>query len=303
MPNKQRTLEIDGRNVQLSNVDKKLYPAGFTKGDVIDYYRRIAPFMLPHLRGRAVTFVRFPDSVEGDRFFEKHVPRGAPKWVRTARVPSTGEPGSGEMIEHPLVGDAPSLVWAANLAALELHVPQWTVGRSGVPKVPDRMVFDLDPGSGATVIECCRVAERLCAILIEDGLDPMVKTSGSKGLQVYCGVRTRQRERTSNYAKGLAHHLAEQTPQRVVAKMAKTLRAGKVFIDWSQNNPAKTTVAPYSLRGRDRPTVSTPITWDEVRDCGRVEDLSFTADDVLGRVEEFGDLFEGLHESRQPLPR
>jgi bifunctional non-homologous end joining protein LigD len=194
------------------------------------------------------------------------------------------------------------LVWAANLAALELHVPQWTVGPGPVRRAPDRLVFDLDPGPGTTVVECCRVAERLREILVGDGLTPFAKTSGSQGMQLYCGIRTRSPERPSAYAKALAQRLTAETPDKVTATMAKAARPGKVFIDWSQNNPSKTTIAPYSLRGRDHPTVSTPITWDEVGACRRAAQLVFTAEDVLDRVEDIGDLLADIGKTRVALP-
>jgi bifunctional non-homologous end joining protein LigD len=191
-------------------------------------------------------------------------------------------------------------VWAANLAALELHVPQWTFGPNG-REAPDRLVFDLDPGPDTTIVECCRVAERLLDLLVADGLTPVAKTSGSKGLQLYVGIHTTDPKRLSVYAKTLAEQLAADTPDRVVAKMAKHLRRGKVFIDWSQNNPAKTTIAPYSLRGRTHPTVSTPVTWDKVRACRQPEQLVVTADDVLDRVERRGDLFADVTDTHAEL--
>lgn len=192
-------------------------------------------------------------------------------------------------------------MWAANLAALELHVSQWTIGRATTRQAPDRLVFDLDPGPGVSVVECCRVAERLQDILTGDGLSPLLKTSGSKGRQICCGVNTRNPDRTAAYAKALAEQLAGELPDLVVAKMAKTLRTNRILIDWSQNHPAKTTIAPYSLRGRDRPTASTPITWDEVRACRSPEELTFTAEDVLYRVEEHGDLLADLADTRVAL--
>ncbi|MEV6609763.1 DNA ligase D [Kutzneria sp. NPDC051319] len=296
-------VQVENRRVTLSNLDKQLYPDGYSKAQVIQYYTLIAPVLLPHLSGRPVTFIRFPDGVGGQHFFAKNIAEGAPDWVRTARLPHSGSRGREGVIEYPLIDDLPSLVWAANLAALELHVPQWTLGPGSTRRPPDRLVFDLDPGPGATIVECARVAERLREILVGDGLTPVSKTSGSKGMQVCCGIRTRTPERPSQYAKALAELLAAQTPGLVTAKMAKALRPGKVFIDWSQNNPAKTTVAPYSLRGRDRPTVSTPITWDEVTACRRPQDLVFTAEEVLDRVEKMGDVFADLATTRVALPR
>jgi bifunctional non-homologous end joining protein LigD len=294
-------VRVGKRQLTLSNLDKALYPDGFTKSEVIHFYSTIAPALLPHLAGRPVTFIRFPDGVGGQQFFEKSVPRGAPNWLRTASLPSSGSRGSGDTIDYVLLDDLPALVWAANLAALELHVPQWTVGPGATRRLPDRIVFDLDPGPGTSIVECARVAERLHDVLVEDGLTPMAKTSGSKGMQVYAGVRVRSAERTSAYAKALAQRFAAQTPDLVTAKMTKNLRLGKVFIDWSQNNPAKTTVAPYSLRGRDHPTVSTPVMWEEVRRCRRREQLVFTAEQVLDRVDEFGDLFADLAQTRVAL--
>lgn len=300
VPEKKITVQVADRRLTLSNLDKPLYPDGFTKGEVINYYSRAAPVLLPHLAGRPVTFIRFPDGVGGQQFFEKNVAKGAPGWLRTVVLPSTGSRGSGDSIEYPLIEDLPSLVWAANLAALELHVPQWTVG--GRQRLPDRLVFDLDPGEGTTVVDCCRVAARLHDALLGDGLTPFAKTSGSKGMQVCAGIRTRSAQAPSAYARALAEEFAAQTPELVTAKMTKSLRTGKVFIDWSQNNPAKTTIAPYSLRGREKPTVSTPVTWAEVRTCRRAEQLVFTADEVLDRIARLGDPMAGLEESRTRLP-
>ncbi|WP_020672839.1 non-homologous end-joining DNA ligase [Amycolatopsis nigrescens] len=293
-------VEVSGRRLTLSNLDKVLYPdVGFTKGEVLDYYRRVAPVMLPHLAGRPVTFSRYPDGVDGQQFYQKDVSPHVPDWVRTARLSHKGE----EVNHYPLVDDLPTLIWAANLAALELHVPQWKVGPRDTRRNPDLLVFDLDPGQPADVVDCCRVAERLCEVLTEDGLAPAPKTSGSKGLQIYCGIRTRSPDSAREYAKAVAERLAAESPGRIVARMTKSLRHGKVFIDWSQNNQAKTTVAPYSLRGRARPTVSTPVTMDEIRACRTAEDLVFTSDDVLDRLEEHGDLFAGLPTARGTLPR
>lgn len=297
------TVRVGERQLTLSNLEKVLYPRhGFTKGEVLDYYTRIAPVLLPHIQDRAMTFVRFPDGVTAGSFFEKDVSRHAPDWVGLARLTVGGRGKDSEIVAYPLINDLPELVWAANLAALELHIPQWTVGPDGEPRTPDRLVFDLDPGPGATVVDCCRVAERLHDVLTGHGLTPVAKTSGSKGMQLYAGVRTSSGGETSEYAKALAERLAGETPDLVVARMTKTLRPGKVFIDWSQNNPAKTTIAPYSLRGRDLPTVSTPVTWDEVRACRHVSHLTFTADEVLDRVEDLGDLFAEVDANRAEIP-
>ncbi len=296
-------MRVGERQLTLSNLEKVLYPRhGFTKGEVLDYYTRIAPVLLPHIRDRAMTFVRFPDGVDGGSFFEKDVSRHAPEWVRTARLTVGGRGGDPEIVAYPLINDLPQLVWAANLAALELHVHQWTVEPGDERSTPDRLVFDLDPGPGATVVDCSRVAERLHGVLTGHGFTPVAKTSGSKGMQVYAGVETDDPGAPSRYAKALADRLAAETPDLVVARMTKNLRPGKVFIDWSQNNPFKTTVAPYSLRGRDEPTVSTPVTWDEVRACRHVSHLRFTAGDVLARVEDTGDLFADLDRTRAPIP-
>lgn len=303
MPAGERVaVRVDGRNLTLSNLDKVLYPeAGFTKRDVIAYYQQIAPVMLPHLRDRAATLIRFPDGVGGESFFEKNVSRHAPGWVPTVRLVSGAEGRGSAVNHHVVIGDLPTLIWTTNLAALELHVPQWTLGSQDTRNPPDLLVFDLDPGAPATIVECCRIAGVLCELLEADGLRAYPKTSGSKGLQLYCPVRTEHSERTSAYAKDLARRLEAERPGEVVATMAKTARTGKVLIDWSQNNTAKTTIAAYSLRARAHPTVSTPVTWAEVRSCRRPEDLRFTSDDVLARVETTGDLFADLHTSPRPL--
>jgi bifunctional non-homologous end joining protein LigD len=282
------SVTVDGRALSLTNLDKPLYPDGFAKGEVIDYYSRIAPVMLPHLAARPATFVRFPNGTEGHSFFEKNAARGRPDWVRTVRLPAPGSTKDREMIDYAVVEDLPTLVWAANLAALEIHVPQWQVGPRGGAHPPDLVVVDLDPGPPATIVECCRVA-----LLVRDRLGPtaVAKTSGSKGMQLYArweGGDSRE------VMHDLAKELEAAEPGLVVSRMTKSLRGGKVLFDWSQNNPAKTTVAPYSLRGRARPTVSTPLTWDEVEACTAPADLVFTAPDVLARVERHGDLFAGL---------
>ncbi|MEU3627858.1 DNA ligase D [Amycolatopsis coloradensis] len=305
------TVRAGARQLTLSNLDKPLYPSGFTKGEVIHYYSHIAPLLLPHLAGRPITVIRFPDGVGGEQFFEKNVPRGGPEWLPTVPLPSTsgrsrhGERGEhGEPIEYPLIDELAGLVWAANMAALEIHVPQYTVDPGPPPlrRAPDRLVFDLDPGPETSIVDCCRVAERLQDVLAADGLTAFPKTSGSKGMQLYCSIDTADPAAPSAYAKRLAQRLARETPDRVIAVMSKTQRIGRVLIDWSQNNIAKTTIAPYSLRGRDQPTVSTPIAWDAVHACRHPAQLVFTADDVLGRVAEHGDLLASLGSTRAPLP-
>jgi bifunctional non-homologous end joining protein LigD len=294
-------VEVEGRRLRLSNLDKVLYPdAGFTKGQVINYYSRVAPVLLPHLADRAVTLRRWPDGVTGQPFYEKNAARGAPEWVRTVRVETPGSTRGYETLDFVVLGDLPSLVWSANMAALELHLPQWTVTPGGERRTPDLLVFDLDPGPPATIVECCEVALLVRSLLSEHGLSAYAKTSGSKGMQLYAPVRTAAVEQTSAFAKAVAESLAASHPRLVVARMAKNLRPRKVFIDWSQNNQYKTTIAPYSLRGRPSPTVSTPITWDEVAACRHPNDLVFTADEVLERVEEHGDLLKPLLAKRRP---
>ncbi|MEU3624853.1 DNA ligase D [Amycolatopsis coloradensis] len=307
-PSTKITVQAGARQLTLSNLDKPLYPDGFTKGEVTHYISHIAPVLLPHLAGRPITVIRFPDGVGSEQFFEKNVPRGAPNWLPTVTLPSTGarsrHGARGEPIEYPLFKELAALVWAANMAALEIHVPQYTVdvGPPPVRRPPDRLVFDLDPGPETSIVDCCRVAERLQHELADDGLTAYATTSGSKGLQLYCAIDTEDPAAPSAYAKRLAQRLARETPDRVTAVMAKAQRTGRVFIDWSQNNPAKTTITPYSLRGRDQPTVATPVTWAEVGACRRAEQLRFTADDVLGRVDELGDLFAGFETTRAELP-
>jgi len=285
-------VDVQGRQLTLTNLDKVLYPAsGFTKAQVVDYYTRVAPVLLPHLADRALTRKRYPDGVEGQVFFEKNAPRGTPDWVRTVRLPSPGSTKSRETIDYVVVDGLAALVWTANLASLELHTHQWRVGSDS----PDQLVFDLDPGEPATVVECCQVARLLRPLLAADGLTPLAKTSGSKGLQLYARAENfGSAEETSAYAKALAQRLEAEYPELVVHRMTKSLRTGKVLVDWSQNSAAKTTVSVYSLRARPRPTVSTPVTWAEVDACRRPQDLVFGSEDVLARVAEHGDLFAPL---------
>ena len=286
----------------LSNPGKVLYPlTGTTKSDVLAHYLAVADVMLPHLRDRPVTMVRWPDGVEKPSFFEKDVSRHAPRWIRTARVGTPG--GRSESADFPVIDDPEGLAWAANLAALELHVPQWRLGPRDGRQLPDLVVFDLDPGEGTTVVDCARVALRLADLLAEDGLTAYPRTSGGKGMQLYLPVTVSRAERTSEFAKSMAERLARETPQQVTAVMAKARRRGKVFVDWSQNNPHKTTIGSYSLRGRARPTVATPVTWAEVRACRRPDDLVFTAADLPARIAEHGDLMAPLLGASQRLPR
>ncbi|MGY1761940.1 non-homologous end-joining DNA ligase [Geodermatophilus sp. SYSU D00779] len=302
----RQLVRVDGRQLHVSNLEKVLFPeVSFTKAQVIDYYVRIAPVLLPHLSGRPVTFTRWPDGVEGQAFFEKNSARHAPDWVRKVTLPSPGSSRGRETLDMVVLETVADLAWAANLAALELHVPQWQVGSRRQPTLPDLLVLDLDPGPDAGILECCEVADRLRQRLVDDGLDPVVKTSGSKGVQVYAPIRVRDREHPSRYAKALAQELSAETPDRVVWRMEKVLRPGKVLVDWSQNNPAKTTVAPYSLRARPDAPVSTPIGWDEVEavlDGADPGSLRFRTEDVLARVEDYGDLFDIAGARRAALP-
>ena len=304
-PARQR-VSIDGRTLQVSNLEKVLFPeGGVTKAEVIHYYVQIAPVLLPHLAGRPVTFTRWPDGVEGQQFFEKNSARHAPEWVRRVTIPSPGSSRGRETLDMVVLENVADLAWSANLAALELHVPQWQVDDDGDALPPDLLVLDLDPGPGAGIVECCAVADRLRARLVDDGLEPVVKTSGSKGMQVYAPITCADALHPSRYAKELARELSAETPDDVVWRMEKALRPGKVLVDWSQNNPAKTTVAPYSLRARAGATVSTPIGWDEVdavREGADPATLGFTTDDVLARVEQYGDLFDVADDRRAPLP-
>jgi bifunctional non-homologous end joining protein LigD len=291
-------VEVDGRTLKLSNLDKVLYPrTGTTKGELLNYYARVAPAMLPLLKDRPVTRVRWPHGVERDRFFEKNAPAGTPGWVRTAEVPTTGSRGEsrhGDRLVFPIIDDLATLTWAANLAALELHVHQWTVDKNGRPRGADRLVIDLDPGEGAGLHECCQVALLVREKLTERRLDARPVTSGSKGLHLYAHLPRRQdSEKTSETAKAIAEELQAEHPRQVTATMTKAKRSGKVFLDWSQNAGSKTTVSPYSLRGVERPMVATPVTWDEVAE-GAEDPLGldqFRYDEVLARVDEYGDLF------------
>jgi len=297
-------VQVDDRTLTLSNLDKVLYPdAGFTKGEVIDYYTRIAPILLPHVRERPLTFKRYPDGVDGKFFFEKNAPSHTPEWVRRVTLPSPGSTKNRDTINYAILCDLPSLVWAANLATLELHVPMWTVTDKGKPRHPDLLVFDLDPGPPATIVECCEVALLLRDALADDGLEAVPKTSGSKGLQLYVPLDGASPwEDVHGYARALAQRLESERADLVVWNMKKELRTGKVLVDWSQNNSAKTTIAVYSLRARPAPTVSTPVTWDEVDACGKPDDLRFTSADVLARVDEHGDLFARCLDGDQKLP-
>ena len=291
-------VEVDGHTLSLSNLDKVLYPrTGTTKGEVLNYYAQVAPVMLPLLQDRPVTRVRWPNGVERDRFFEKNAPAGTPRWVRTADVPTTGSRGEsrhGDRLVFPIIDDLATLTWAANLAALELHVHQWTVDKKGRVRGADRLVIDLDPGEGAGLHECCQVALLVRDKLSERKLDARPVTSGSKGLHLYAHLPRRQdSDKTSETAKTIAEELQAEHPKQVTATMTKAKRSGKVFLDWSQNAGSKTTVSPYSMRGVERPLVATPVTWEEVEE-GAEDPVGldqFRYDEVIRRVQEHGDLF------------
>jgi bifunctional non-homologous end joining protein LigD len=298
-----RTVEVDGRELKLTNLDKVLYPkAGFTKGEVVDYYAKVAPAIIPHLAGRALTLRRFPEGVEDldAAFFEKRCPKHRPRWVRTARVEAGPRAGH---IDFCVCDSLPTLVWMAQLAAIELHP---SLSRSRAPKRPTVLAFDLDPGPPADVLDCCRVALRLRELFAHFEVECFPKTSGSKGLQVYVPLNTRTNyEATKPLAKAIAQLLEKQTPDEVVSRMKKVDRRGKVFVDWSQNHQRKTTIAVYSLRARERPTVSTPVGWDEIEralEAGSAGELVFEAGDVLERIERLGDLFAPVLELEQELP-
>ena len=298
-------VSVDGRTLTLTNLAKVLYPeTGFTKAEVLSYYQQVAPVLLPHIAGRPLTLKRYPDGVDGEAFFAKHAPAYTPDWIRTVRIESTSSRARGETVTYLLVDDLPGLIWVANLAGLELHAPMWSIspgpGRrplavpDGPDREPDLLVFDLDPGLPATVVECCAVALELRPMLEADGIQPLAKTSGGKGMQLYARVGGLTAAQASDLARGYAERLERDRPRQVTSRMTKALRSGRVFIDWSQNNGKKTTVAPYSLRARPQPTVSTPLTWDEVAACTEPADLTFTADDVPARIGQLGDLFAPL---------
>ncbi|MFR9675057.1 non-homologous end-joining DNA ligase [Streptomyces sp. TR06-5] len=287
------TTEIDGHRLSLSNLDKVLYPAaGFTKGEAVHYYVAVAEAVLPHLRSRAVSFRRFPDGVEAAGFFAKNPPPGTPDWVRTAEVRRSGDVPERQVV----VEDLATLVWAANLAALELHTHQWRVE---TPRRADRIVFDLDPGEGATIMECRTVGVWLRERLAQDGLTALAKTSGAKGLHLLAAVSPTDCSAVSAYAKRLAQEAERAMPTLALHRMARKLRAGKVFVDHSQNSWAKTTAAPYTLRAQPQPTVSTPLSWDELAAARTPRDLVFTAADVPDRVARQGDPMAVLCDGRR----
>jgi len=301
MPNKAELI-VEDRKIQVSNLDKILYPkVGFTKGQVIDYYIRIAPLLLPHLKDRPLTMKRYPNGVEGEFFYEKNCPSHRPKWVETAKVWSEG---NQRIMHYCLANDLPTLVWAGNLADLELHT---SLSRKNNIARPTTMVFDLDPGAPADIVQCCQVGLWLRDLLAKMNLKSFAKTSGSKGLQVYAPLNTAVTyDQTKDLSRALAQHLEHEHADRVTSNMSKAVRKGKVFVDWSQNDEHKTTVCVYSLRAREEPTVSTPVTWNEVENClkkKKFELLKFGSDQVLARVEKLGDLFEPVEKLKQKLPK
>ena len=294
-------VDIQGRHLKLSNLEKVLYPAaGFTKKDVIDYYARIAPALIPHLAGRALTRKRYPDGVEGEPFFEKNAPMHKPEWVKTAPIWSGR---NRKTIHYVLADDLPTLIWLANLAALELH-PSLALAKDIT--CPTEMVFDLDPGPPANIVQCCQVGLWLREIFEHFGLQSFPKTSGSKGLQIYVPLNTPTTyESTKTFSHALAQLLEHDHKDLVLSEMSKQARTGKIFVDWSQNDEHKTTVAVYSLRARERPTASTPVKWEEVERCFKKKDaglLVFEAAQVIARFEKMGDLFEPILALKQRLP-
>jgi bifunctional non-homologous end joining protein LigD len=289
---KKAELIVDDRKLQVSNLDKVLYPkAGFTKAQLIDYYIRIAPVLLPHLKDRPLTMKRYPDGVEREFFYEKNCPVHRPKWVQTAKVWSEGN-------------QRITLVWAANLADLELHT---SLSRKNNIERPTMMVFDLDPGAPANIVQCCRVGIWLRELLSKMNLKAFAKTSGSKGLQVYVPLNTAvSYDQTKGLSRSLAQRLEREHPDRVTSNMSKAVRKGKVFVDWSQNDEHKTTICVYSLRAKEQPTVSTPVTWNEVETClkkKKTELLKFRSDQTLARVGKQGDLFASVETLKQKLPK
>ena len=290
-------VEIDGHRLAVSNLDKVLYPlVGFTKAQIIDYYVRIAPVMLPHIEDRGITLRRWPDGVTEDSFFEKRCPSHRPGWVGTCLGPGDRRGG----IEYCRLDSVAALAWTANLAALEIHSP---MVRCGDLDSPTMLVFDLDPGEPATIIECCQVALEIQDVLEPAGLASYPKTSGNKGLQLYVPLNTpHEHDHASDFALAVAQLLEKKRPELVLSNMNRRLRKGKVFIDWSQNSRHKTTIAPYSMRARDRPCVSTPISWDEVADGADGEPIVFETADVLERVDYVGDLFADTVSLQQELP-
>ncbi len=295
-------LVVEGKKLSVSNLNKVLYPkAGFTKGQMIDYYIRIAPVLLPHLKNRPLTMKRYPNGVEGEFFYEKNCPSHRPKWVKTAKVWSEG---NQRIMNYCLANDVPTLVWAANLADLELHT---SLSRKNNIERPTMMVFDLDPGAPADIVQCCQVGLWLREALTKMKLKSWAKTSGSKGLQVYVPLNSAMSyDTTKGLSRSLAQHLEHEHPDLVTSNMSKAMRKGKVFVDWSQNDEHKTTICVYSLRAKEEPTVSTPVTWNEAENCLKKKNgdlLKFRSGQALDRVEKLGDLFEPVEALKQKLPK
>jgi bifunctional non-homologous end joining protein LigD len=302
MASKPEVVEIEGKHLSLTNLDKVLYPAtGFTKGQVIDYYARIAPVLLPHLKEHPLTLKRYPGGVDQEYFFEKNATKHRPDWVKTVPVWSEGNQRD---VNYILANDLPTLVWTANLAAIELH-PSLSLAKDIM--CPRSIVFDLDPGAPANIVQCCQVGIWLRDIFEHFGLQSFPKTSGSKGLQVYVPLNSpTSYDVTKPFAHALARLLENEHRDFVVSDMKKELRVGKVFVDWSQNDEHKTTISVYSLRAREHPTVSTPVKWEEVEQALKKKDatlLVFEAGQVLDRVQKMGDLFEPLEKLKQKLPK
>jgi bifunctional non-homologous end joining protein LigD len=301
VPKQETHIEVQGRRLTISRLDKVMYPeSGFTKGQLIDYYVRIAPVLLPHLRSRPLTLKRYPDGVTGFYFYEKNCPSHRPEWVSTAHIWSGG---NDKWMDYCMAQDLPTLIWVVNLADIEMHT---SLSLAHDMPHPSSIVFDLDPGAPADIVQCCQVAVWVRDIFNALGLKSFAKTSGSKGMQVYVPLNS---DATYGETKPFAHELARllqrQYPELVVSDMKKSLRVGKVLVDWSQNDDYKTTICVYSLRAMERPTVSTPVSWEEIEDCLRKKDallLVFEHDKVLARVAEMGDLFLPVLNLRQKLP-
>jgi bifunctional non-homologous end joining protein LigD len=301
MPQNAPVVDIEGKHLKLSNLDKVLYPAtGFTKGQAIDYYARIAPVLLPHLAGKPLTMKRYPGGVDEEYFFEKNAPAHRPDWIKTAPIWSYGNKRN---VNYLLANDLATLIWIANLASLELH-PSLSLAKDIT--CPTMMVFDLDPGAPADMVQCAQVGMWLREIFNHFGLKSFPKTSGSKGLQIYVPLHTpTSYEKTKPFAHALARLLEEEHRDLVVSDMKKALRVGKILVDWSQNDEHKTTISVYSLRARERPTISTPLQWEEVERVLAKKNpklVVFEGPDVLKRVEEMGDLFEPVLKLKQKLP-
>jgi bifunctional non-homologous end joining protein LigD len=297
-----QSIEIEGKSLSLTNLDKVLYPAaGFTKGQVIDYYARVAPILVPHLSGRPLTLKRYPGGVDQEFFFEKNATKHRPDWIKTAPIWSEGNQRN---VNYILANNLPTLIWVANLASIELH-PSLSLAKN--ISCPRMMVFDLDPGPPASIVQCCQVGFWLREIFEHFGLQSFPKTSGSKGLQIYVPLNTpTSYDITKPFAHALARLLETDHKDLVVSDMKKQLRVGKVLVDWSQNDEHKTTISVYSLRARERPTVSTPVSWEEVEHAFKKKDaklLVFEAEQVLKRVERMGDLFEPVLALKQKLPK